>query len=198
MNDEFTSLSKAKRDMQSSLGGASKRSRGSLSPRGRRGRYNDVDDVIEEDEARGSKRFLSEVRRWRSIEMVSLERKSRRGKKALFFAVLAAQNAAPSPHKKKQQTGHRSEHHEPPPGRCDGAQGAGVRSSSQNSENGGRREQRRRRRRRRRSRERQRQRRRQRQRPRKQRVGLRLPDPDDGRRQRVLEGPELRVAGAGL
>ena len=62
--------------MQSSLGcGASKRSRGALSPRrsvpaggGRRVRYNDVDDVIEEDEARGSKRFLSEVRR-RRVEL---------------------------------------------------------------------------------------------------------------------------------
>ena len=62
--------------MQSS--GASKRSRGALSPR--RGRYNDVDDVIEEDEARGSKRFLSEVRNVKRFRLktVSLSKSRRR------------------------------------------------------------------------------------------------------------------------
>ena len=56
--NEFHKIRIAFERMQSSL--ASKRSRGALSPR--RGRFNDVDDVIDEDEARGSKRFLSEVR----------------------------------------------------------------------------------------------------------------------------------------
>lgn len=85
--------------MQSSLGGgASKRSRGALSPR--RGRYNDVDDVIDEDEARGSKRFLSEVRKTdSSIETVSLS-KSRR---QTTTKKLSQCSKRLPPHKKNQQ-----------------------------------------------------------------------------------------------
>jgi hypothetical protein len=192
--------------MQSSLGGgASKRSRGALSPQER---YNDVDD-LDEDEARGSKRFLSEVRReptWLRFFPFSsatprffFSKKRLSTSSSLFsFPPCSAQKrrTSVSAQKTNKQAGRRRELYEPPPGRCDREQGAWPRRSSgaQDSENGGRREQRRR------SWERRRRwrRRRRRQRRRKRPGSSRVPDPDDGRRQRVLEGPELRVSCAGL